>query len=109
MFRISDLYLLAGIGHSHPIKRLPEEDRDTEPSFQNIPANLPCFPGYQSTVRCLFTGYVKTSAAPCPKCGMNMIATSEQSNSRQDFQCLRCGHQETRRLNGPNRPMLAVA
>jgi predicted RNA-binding Zn-ribbon protein involved in translation (DUF1610 family) len=34
---------------------------------------------------------------PCPKCGMNMIATAPVKNSQQPFECLRCGHKETRR------------
>jgi len=33
----------------------------------------------------------------CPKCAMLMIATAQVLNSKQDFECLRCGHYETRR------------
>ena len=33
----------------------------------------------------------------CPKCSMHMIATEKVLNSKQAFECLRCGHQETRR------------
>jgi transcription elongation factor Elf1 len=33
---------------------------------------------------------------PCPKCGMYMIATSKPA-TKQTFECLRCGHAETRR------------
>jgi transcription elongation factor Elf1 len=29
---------------------------------------------------------------------MNMIATGALQNSKQSFQCLRCGHEETRRI-----------
>jgi len=39
---------------------------------------------------------------------MNMIATSELMNSRQDFQCLRCGHQESRRMEATGKPLLAA-
>jgi hypothetical protein len=39
---------------------------------------------------------------------MNMIATSEVKNSKQDFQCLRCGHQESRRSEATSTPLRAV-
>ena len=34
----------------------------------------------------------------CPKCGMSMIATWPLKNGRQTFECLRCGHKETRQV-----------
>jgi Zn ribbon nucleic-acid-binding protein len=38
------------------------------------------------------------SARPnCPKCGMNMIATSKTRDNMQIFECLRCGHSEKRK------------
>jgi transcription elongation factor Elf1 len=30
-------------------------------------------------------------------CGMKMIAVTLLTNCKQTFQCLRCGHEETRR------------
>ena len=35
----------------------------------------------------------------CPKCGMNMIATSK-TNAKQAFECLRCGHLEQKAPGG---------
>lgn len=28
----------------------------------------------------------------CPKCGMNMVATTKAIEGDQAFECLRCGH-----------------
>jgi transcription elongation factor Elf1 len=39
---------------------------------------------------------------------MFMIATSEVTNSKQDFQCLRCGHQESRRSEAMSKPISAA-
>jgi transcription elongation factor Elf1 len=39
---------------------------------------------------------------------MNMIALAPIQNCKQSFECLRCGHQESRRIEVTNKPMLAV-
>jgi predicted RNA-binding Zn-ribbon protein involved in translation (DUF1610 family) len=39
-----------------------------------------------------------TSRPACPKCGMHMIATTEIRNSKQTFKCLRCDHEEIRKV-----------
>jgi hypothetical protein len=36
---------------------------------------------------------------------MNMIATTEVHNCKQVFECLRCGHQETRRIEEGGKPL----
>jgi hypothetical protein len=41
----------------------------------------------------------KRSCRPaCPKCDMHMIATTEIRNSKQTFKCLRCDHEEIRKV-----------
>ena len=45
---------------------------------------------------------------PCPKCGMKMIAATPIKDSKQTVECLRCAHQETRRVEIAGMPKLSV-
>ena len=34
----------------------------------------------------------------CPECGMNMLAAGPEHDGKRTFECLRCGHNEEKKL-----------
>jgi tRNA(Ile2) C34 agmatinyltransferase TiaS len=42
------------------------------------------------------------SRPPCTRCGMRMIVISPLKNSKEGYECLRCGHTETLRIDDAN-------